>query len=494
MGSRTAACQRQSDVRCYRLAGCCQARYDGSVAIRMRLHTCMIHRQSYRFRLHHNRIKTIYAIALALWLGWWTISSGAAAQSVNPVYLAEYDGVLSSYAAGYIRRALREAEAANAQALIVQLTPRGAVVQEARALASDLAAARIPVIVYITPAGHDAGAAGSWLLPAAHIAAMAPGSRFGIAAPLFAPSPGLSESTQDLLLGEQLQQFSAWGVERNRNVEWAETALRSGFIATAAQAIEANPPIIDLVVRDQAELLQRLEGRVVTLADGSQTTLATLGQRPFVVDVNLVEAFLLVLANPTVVFVLLIMAGLAFYAEFLSPTVGILAGLGVLLLAGAIIGMIALPVQWLSVLGILLAFGLVATDLFVPSHGTLTVIGVGIMIASALTLFDTAQAPGVAVALWVVILVAVLIALFALSGVWLALRSRDRPVTTGQEGLIGRIAEVRKRLDPEGMVFVEGALWRAVCENGTAEEGELVRITGIYALRLTVQRIDPESS
>ncbi len=437
---------------------------------------------------------TLVSRVLLMGLIWLLCATEVTAQSSRPIYLVEYDGVLSSYAAGYIRRALREAEAANAQALIVQLTPRGAVLQEARALANDIAAARVPVVIYISPAGHDAGAAGSWLLPAAHIAAMAPDSRFGIAAPLFAPTMGLGEATQDLLLAEQLQQFEAWGAARNRNVEWAEIALRSGFIATAAQAIEANPPLIDLVARDRAELLQRLEGRAVTLADGSQIVLSTLGTRPSVIDVNLVEAALLVLANPTIVFILLMMAGLAFYAEFLSPTVGILAGLGVLLLVGAIIGMIALPVQWLSVIGILIAFGLVAADLFVPSHGALTVIGVGIMIASALTLFDATQAPGVAVALWVVMLVAVLIAIFAITGVWLALRSRKQPVTTGQEGLIGRLAEVRKRLDPEGMVFVEGALWRAVCENGTAEEGEFVRVTGIYGLRLTVRRIEPVES
>lgn len=422
---------------------------------------------------------------------WSVLVTGIAAQSTQPVYVAEYEGVLSTYAAGYLQRALHEAEAANAQVLVMQLTPHGAVLEEVRKLANDIANARVPVVVYIGPSGHDAGAAGSWLLPAAHIAAMAPDSRFGIATPLFVPTMGMSNDTQELLLNEQLQQFEAWGQAHNRNVDWADTALRSGFIATAAQAIEAQPPIIDLVARDRTELLQRLEGRVVTLADGRQITLATLGARPFVVEVNLLEAFLIVLANPTVVFLLLIMAGLAFYAEFLSPTVGILAGLGVLLLIGAIIGMIALPVQWLSVLGILIAFGLIAADLFVPSHGTLTVIGVGIMIASALTLFDATQAPGVVVALWVIILVAMIIAIFAVTGVWLALRSRNRPVTTGQEGLIGRLAEVRQRLDPEGMVFVEGALWRAVCENGTAEAGEWVRVTGIYALRLTVRRLEP---
>ncbi len=431
---------------------------------------------------------------LIIVLIWLSIAPRVGSQPVQPLYQVEYEGVLTSYAAGYIRRALREAEAANAQALLVKLTPQGTVLAEARALAKEIAEARVPVIIYISPAGHDAGAAGTWLLAAAHIAAMAPDSRFGIAAPLFAPATGVSETTQDLLLEEQVQQFETWGTARQRNVTWAEQALRSGFIATAGQAIETTPPIIDIVARDLTELLQRLEGRVVTLSDGTQITLSTLGVRPLIIEVNLVEAVLLILANPTVVFFLLIMAGLAFYAEFLSPTVGILAGLGVLLLAGAIIGMIALPVQWLSVLGILIAFGLVAADLFVPSHGTLTVIGVGVMIASSLTLFDSTQAPGVAVALWAIILVALLIALFAIGGLWLALRSRNRPVVTGQEVLIGRLAEVRKRLDPEGMVFVEGALWRAVCENGVAEEGEYVRVTGIYALRLTVRRIDPQES
>ncbi|MEF3275856.1 MAG: nodulation protein NfeD [Chloroflexus sp.] len=436
------------------------------------------------------RIKQIVLIGF-LWL---TLAAGATAQSTQPVYLVEYDGVLNRYATGYIRRALREAEAANAQMLIVQISPRGAVLTEARSLANEIAAAKVPVVVYIHPEGHNAGAAGSWLLPAAHVAAMAPDSRFGIATPLFVPESNVSDTTRELLLGEQLQQIIAWGVARNRDVSWAEAALRSGFIATAAQALESSPPIIDLVARDRAELLQRLEGRSITLADGRQVVLSPLGTRPLVVEVNLIEALLLVLANPTVVFILLIMAGLAFYAEFLSPTVGILAGLGVLLLLGALVGLIALPVQWFSLVGILIAFGLIAADLFVPSHGTLTVIGVGVMIASALTLFDATQAPGVAVALWVVMLVAGLIALFAVTGVWLALRSYSRPVATGQESLIGRLAEVRKRLDPEGMVFVEGALWRAVCENGTAEEGEFVRVTGIYALRLTVRRIEPDES
>jgi membrane-bound serine protease (ClpP class) len=108
-----------------------------------------------------------------------------------------------------------------------------------------------------------------------------------------------------------------------------------------------------------------------------------------------------------------------------------------------------------------------------------------------MTMFDQLQAPGVAIAIWAVILVAMLVTAFAAAGIFLALRMRKTPVKTGQEGLIGRLAEVRRRLEPEGMVFVDGALWRAVSEDGDVEPGEYVRVTGVYELRLTVQRLPP---
>jgi membrane-bound serine protease (ClpP class) len=191
-----------------------------------------------------------------------------------------------------------------------------------------------------------------------------------------------------------------------------------------------------------------------------------------------------------VAFLLLVMAGIAIYAEVATPTVGILAGIGAVLLVSSMVGLLALPVSWLSFLGIVFAFGLVAADLFVHSHGGLTVVGLIVLVLSALNLFDGAQAPGVAVAFWAIALVALLIAGFAAVGIYLVVRMRGQPVTTGQEGLIGQPAEVRQRLAPDGMVFVEGALWRAICENGEAEVGEYVRITSIHELRLTVCRVD----
>ncbi len=398
--------------------------------------------------------------------------------------------MISRYTVGYLRRALREAEAAQATALIIRLGGEGAVLRDVRGLAADLAAAQVPVVVYVAPGGTDSGAAGAWLLSAAHLAAMAPGTSFGVAAPLAEPVSGVSAQVRELFLTEVTRQLGGWNRDRGRSEAWVDRAAREGAVLTNQQAAALSPPAVDIVARDEQDLLTSLEGRAVTLEGGQQVILHTLGRDSRPLDPSLWEQLLLLLADPTIAFLLLVMAGIAIYAEFATPTIGILAGIGSVLLIGSLVGLFALPVSWLSFLGILIAFGLVATDFFAPSHGALTVVGLVVLVVSAFTLFDTAQAPGVVVAFWAIALVAMLVAGFAAVGVYLVVRTRGRPVTTGQEGMIGRLAEVRQRLAPEGMVFVDGALWRAVCESGEAEVGEYVRVTGVYELRLSVRRPD----
>lgn len=414
------------------------------------------------------------------------------AQTRGPVYEVALDGVISRYSVAYLRRALREAEAASAEALVVRVATQGAVLSDLRAVSAELAAAQVPVVIYLAPSGTQAGVAGVWLLSAAQLAAMAPDTSFGAATPLAEPSGNLSEATRELFRAEVIRQLSAWNSAQGRSTAWIEQAVREGAVLSNEQALALDPPAIDLVARDDAELLTLLEGRTVRLANDEQRTLRTLGRTAQPLAPTLWEALLLLLANPTVAFLLLIMAGMALYAELITPTVGVLAGLGLVLLVGAGAGLLALPVRGLAVLGVFIAFGLVAIDLYVPSHGAVTVVGLVVLVVSALTLFDSAQAPGVSVALWAVVLVALLLAAFAALGIYLVVRTRSTPVVTGQEGLVGRLAEVRKRLEPEGMVFVEGALWRAFSEEGDVERGEWVRVTGVYQLRLTVRRIAEE--
>lgn len=427
-------------------------------------------------------------------LAWLALVSSAQAQPRGPVFILDLEGVVNRYSLGYLERALREAEASNAEALIIRLSAQGAVLREVRAFAPQIAQARVPVVVYVAPPGARSGAGGAWLLTAAHVAAMAPNTSFGAAAPLVQPDANAGEGVRELLYTEAVTQLSTWSRERGRNDTWIEQAVREGIILNNEQAIALNPPAIDLVARNLDELLATLEGRVVTLAGGELRTMSTLGRTPQPLPPTAWELLLLLLANPTVVFLLLVLAGIALYAEFVTPGVGVLAGTGLVLLLIAGVGLLALPVNWLAVLGLAIAFGLIVADLFAPSHGALTLIGVVVLVLSTLNLFDATQAPGVGVALWAVALVVVLLVAFAAVGIYLVLRTRNTPVTTGPEGLVGRLAEVRRRLDPEGFVFVEGALWRAISEDGDVEQGEWVRVTGVYDLRLTVRRLDGKAT
>jgi membrane-bound serine protease (ClpP class) len=416
-------------------------------------------------------------------------ASNARGQASGPLVYVELEGVLTSVSVGYLRRALREAEAAQASALLVRLRGEGAVLRAVRPFAGELFEAAVPVVVYVEP-NVQAGAAGAFLLSAAHIAALGPGASFGSAAPLARVDEALSQQTRDLVLDSVANQLRDWNRQRGRGTDWIDRAVREGAILNNEQASAADPPAIDLVARDWDELPVLIEGRVVELANGREAQISALGRQPQPIPPTLWEQLWMLLAIPEVAFMLLVMGAVAIYAELANPGSTVFAGVGVVLLVGAALGLAVLPIRWLSLLAVLLAFGLMGADLFVPSHGGLTVAGITLLVVGALTLIDPQQAPGVFIALWLIFLVALMVASLAAAAIYFALRSRNEPVRVGSEALIGKLAEVRQPLDPEGMVFVEGALWRAVSEDGAAAPGELVRVTGIHELRLLVRKAD----
>ena len=421
-------------------------------------------------------------------------TAAAAQPARGPILTVGAEGTLTSVTVGYLRRALHLAEASDASVLIIRLGSGGGVLRDIRPFAIEIAKARVPVVVYVAPTGAQAGAAGALFLSAAHISAMAPGTSFGSPYPLTRVDAALTEQTRDMVLDSVTDQIRDWNESRGRNTDWVDRAVREGVVLTNEQAISTNPPTVNLVAADQEELLTLLEGRVVKLADGRSVQLATLGRAASPVVPTLWERLRLALADPTVAFVLLVVGALAIYLELAAPGTTIFAGVGAVLLAGAVIGLISLPVRWWSVLLLLLAFGLIGVEFFTPAHGALVITGIALLVVGALTLIDPAQAPETAIALWVVLLVALGLATVAAIGVWLALRTRTQPVTTGQEAMIGKVAEVRRRLDPDGMVFVEGALWQAVSEDGAVEPGDWVRVVATHDLRLIVRRLETEEA
>ncbi len=415
------------------------------------------------------------------------------AQERGPVYYVQVEDVVTSVKIDYLRRALRTAEASDATALLIEMSSDGAVLRDIRPFAAELAEADVPVVVYVSPPGTQSGAAGAFFLSAAHIAAMAPNTSFGTPLPLASVDDTLSDQTQDLVLDSVIEQLREWNEARGRNTDWIDAAVREGVVRSNEQAMATDPPAIDIVAPDLEELMTLLEGRTVELANGDEVQFQTLGREPTPIPTTLWEEILLFITDPTVTFLLLVLGAIAVYAELATPGVGIAAGVGVVLLLTALIGVLVLPVRPISLLGLALAFTLIGADIYLSSNGGLTVAGLVLLIISAINLIDTAQAPNVLVALWAILVVVLTIAAFSALVIWVIMRTRNTPITTGQESLVGRLAEVRKTLDPEGMVFVDGALWRAVSEDGVIEKNEWVRISSVHELRLVVHRIDVEA-
>lgn len=415
-----------------------------------------------------------------------------AAQQRGPVYSVVVEGTVTNVTINYLERALQQAEASDATALLIQLRSEGAVLRAIRPFARELVEADVPVVVYVTPEGTQAGAAGAFFLSAAHLAAMAPDTSFGTSTPLTRVDEVLSEQTRNLLLNSVEQQLRAWNEQRGRNTDWIDRAVQDGVILTNAQAVGVTPPVIDVVARDVDELLTLLDGRIVQLDNGQEVTLNTLGRDVTPIPLTLWEEFRLLLANPTTAFLLLVMGAIAIYTELVNPGTSVFAGIGIVLLFGALVGLLSLPVRGISVMGLILAFIVIALDFYVPSHGAFTAIGIVLLIISAMNLIDTTQAPNTFVALWAIMVVVLVTALIAALSIWIILGTRKQPVSTGQEGLIGRFAEVRQRLEPDGMVFIEGALWRAISEDGDVESGEWVRVTAVHDLRLAVRRLETD--
>jgi membrane-bound serine protease (ClpP class) len=262
-------------------------------------------------------------IALLLMLG----PASARAQGGGPVYTLDLDGVLTSVGVDVARRALRQAEAADAGALVITLRSEGAVLASVRPLANDMALAQVPVALYIAPEVQS-GAAGALLLSAADIAAMGPGSSFGSATPLARVDELLSEQSQSLVLDSVSQQLSDWNARRGRSTEWVARAVREGAILTSEQASAATPPAVDVVAADETQLLTLLEGRSVTLSNGQERVIHTLGRQTEPIAPTLWEQLWLLLSTPGVAFALLVMGAAAVFAELSNPGTTVFLGIG----------------------------------------------------------------------------------------------------------------------------------------------------------------------
>jgi len=404
----------------------------------------------------------------------------ATARQVNVIRV---ESVISPSSADYIVTAIKQTEKERAAALVIELDTPGGLDTSMRVIIKEMLAAERPIVVYVAPAGARAASAGAFITLAAHIAAMAPGTSIGAAAPVVMGQQ-VDKTMEKKITNDAAAYMRTIAEKRGRPIELAEEWVRKATAKTETEALKAK--LIDVVSPKLDHLLSAIDGRVVTTAAGKvkiETKNAVVNRG----EMNLREKILKIITDPTIAYLLLILGLAGLYFEFSTPGAILPGVLGAIALILALYAFQQLPINYAGVLLILLAIVMFVAEIKVVSHGVLTAGGIAAMVLGSLMLID-APAPYMRISTWAILGTAAGTALFFLFVVGAGVRALRRRTTTGMEGLIGEIGVVRTRLAPRGQVFLCGELWNAECE-GEVEAGESVRVTGMNGLTLRVVQV-----
>jgi membrane-bound serine protease (ClpP class) len=420
-------------------------------------------------------------LALVIFVG---LLSGGLSKAAAQQPLVEklvLDETIQPVSAGMLERAITQANASGAVALLVEINTPGGLVNSMRQMAGAILSSRVPVIIYVTPAGARAGSAGFFLLEAADIAAMAPGTNAGAAHVVF--EGGKPDETLSQKIENDAEAFlRSYVARRNRNTEAAIAAVASSHSYTAEEAM--NQHLIDLIAGSDTELLNAIDGRQLTRMDGTKQTLHTKDARIEVVQPTVRENLLGWLVNPNIALLFLVGGALLIYLEFNTPGTIVPGALGTLMLLLGVFALDLLPIRFTAVMLLLAAFGLMLLEAKFGGHGVLAITGIVCLTFGTLTLIAS-PIPELRINPWVAVGVSLGFGSITVFLVRLALKARRLKARLGVDALVGSEASAMEPLSPEGHVLVEGEIWRAVASE-PVPAGTKMRVVGHeqYLLRV----------
>jgi membrane-bound serine protease (ClpP class) len=428
-------------------------------------------------------IRFIFCIAFLLILVFSFISHEVDADTQN-IEILRVEGAIVPVIADYVDRGISYAEAKGKALCIIELDTPGGLLDTTEKIVRRILNAKVPIVVYVSPHGSWAASAGTFITISAHIAAMAPGTTIGAAHPV-----SVGESLPDDVQKKATEYSSAWirsiADTRGRDSNQAELAVRESKSFTATQAMENH--LIDLQADDLENLIKQLNGRRIVLASKEEIVLDIGHNMVTRNGMNWIERFLQSISNPNVAYILLSLASIGLITEISNPGLIFPGVVGGICLFVAFYALGTLNAYWAGILLILLAFGLFISEIFIPAFGILTAGGIVSFVIGSLVLFSN-NPQLLTVDTGLIAVVVIIIVVFIIFVIGAIVRGQRRQIATGIEGLIGKTAVVKAKLNPKGSVFVEGELWAASIDDGSVESGEEVLITKVEGLKLLVTR------
>lgn len=400
------------------------------------------------------------------------------------------DSIIHPVAAQFVLESLDHADEIGAVALVIELNTPGGLVTSAQEIWKGMLTARTPVVVFVGPSGARAASAGFFLLMAADVAAMAPGTNTGAAHPVTGKGEDIGGDMRQKAEQDLSAAIRSLAHQHGRNVELAEAAVLESRAFTAEEALESE--LIDLIADNVSSLLAEIDGRQVKKVGAEERTLATASAQVTSRQMRPFQRFLAVLNHPEVAYLLMALGFLGLYMELSHPGTILPGVVGAICLITAFYSLSVLPVNFAGIALVLLAMVFFVAEVYTPTYGVLTLGGVIALILGSVMLFRDAD-PAMRVGLEFILGTAGTLLVVVLVLMSKALKVRRNKVRTGVEGLAGEHGVARTDLDPEGKVFVHGELWRARAD-APVSAGAPVEIVAVEGLKLEVRAVMPEPS
>jgi membrane-bound serine protease (ClpP class) len=399
------------------------------------------------------------------------------------------DGIIHPVSAAVIRGAIQRADAENAALLIITLRTPGGLLDSTRDINNAIIQAKTPVAVFVGPSGNRAASAGFLITMAADIAAMAPGTHIGAAHPV----SGNGEKMDDVMAKKAASDTAAYArtlaTQRGHNVALVEQAVLESRSFTEQEALNASPPLIDLIASDEADLVKKLDGRQIKRFNGTTVTLKLTDSQVHVVQLTTAERVLSAIAHPQIAYLLLTLGTLGLTIELWNPGAVVPGVVGGICLLLAFFAFQVLPVSYAGVLLIMFGFVLLVLEVKVTSHGLLAIGGISSLLFGSMMLIDSTL-PELQIGLRLILPIVFALAAIVLGLVRLGIQAQRTTPITGVSGMLDTTGEALTSIEPGGVgrVATRGEIWTATALDPISA-GEKVVVKGVQGLLLTVGKL-----